>query len=121
MLNFEETNALGQILNVSWGSPGKGISHNLQGDILVLRYQTIVHFASERALSLQTGQLAEESVQLLKDKITEIKKQFKDLTGNTLKLKEQLNRDAVDLIQASSLNPRKVAYYRRFVEFIVEN
>jgi len=121
MLTFEETNALGQILDSTWGSSGRGISHNLQGDIFVLRYQTVVHFASEQALSLQTRQLAEESIELLKSRVSEVKKQFKDLTGNTLKLKEQLNRDSVELIQASSVNPRKVAYYRRFVEFIVEN
>ena len=124
MLTFEETNAIGQILDSTWGKGGSGlgsVTHKMQNDILVLQYQTVVTFASERSLSSQTGRLAEESVGLLSSVLTELKKKFKDITGNTLKVKEQLNKDSVELISATSISPRKLAYYRRFVELKVEN
>jgi|MDSV01.2.fsa_nt_gb hypothetical protein len=124
MLTFEETNAIGQILDSTWGKGGSGlgsVTHSMQGDLLVVKYQCIVTFASERSLSSQTKRLAEESVSLLSKVVTGLKKQFKEKTGNTLKLKEGLNKDSVELVSATSVNPRKIAYYRRFVEFKVEN
>ena len=124
MLTFEETNAIGQILDTTWGTGGSGlgsVTHVMQGDVLVIKYQCIVTFASERSLSSQTRRLAEESVSLLSKVVTELKKKFKESTGNALKIKEQVNKDSVELVSATTINPRKLAYYRRFVEFKVEN
>ena len=121
MLTFNEINVLGQILESSWGKASHGIKHHLQDNILVLRYSTIVHFSEERALTLQTRRLEEESVEICKKRIAEIKKEFKEKAGVPLKLKERLNNDSVQLIQASQVNPRRIALYNRFVELTVEN
>jgi len=124
MLTFEQTNALGQILSDS-SSKGQGsiacINSHMQDDALVLVYNTIVHFASEKSLQLQTGRLTEESLALLKERITKIKKLFNEITGDSLKLKERTNNDSIELIQATSNSPRKIAYYRRFVTLKIEN
>ena len=120
MLSFKETNAIGQILNNSWGQSNV-VDYNLQNDILVLKYQAIVHFASERSLQVQVPSLADESAEILKNIQSDLKKQFKELTGNALKLKQMADRDNIELISATSVNPRKIAYYRRFVEYTVEN
>ena len=120
MLSFKETNAIGQILNNSWGE-SKSIDYNLQNDILVLKYQVIVHFASERSLQVQSTSLAQESADILKEAQSDLKKRFKELTGNTLKLTQRADRDNIELVSATSVNPRKIAYYRRFVEYVVEN
>lgn len=122
MLTFQQVNALGQSLDNTWArSGGRNITHSLQDNRLVLRYSTIVHFASERALSQQMRALEEESHQILNDKVKAVKKQFRELTDSALKLREVLNRDNVELVQATSITPRKIAYYRRVVEFEVEN
>ena len=51
MLSSNNVNALGNILNTTFGKGGAdgtvSIAHTLQGNILTLRYTTIVHFASE--------------------------------------------------------------------------
>ena len=124
MLTFEQTNVLGQILSDT-SSKGRGsiatINSHTQDDILVLVYNTIVNFACETSLQLQTQRLTEESIALLKERVSEIKKRFSEVTGDSLSLKEKSNNDSIELIQATSISPRKVAYYRRFVTLKIEN
>ena len=121
MLSSKEVNAIGQILNNTWGRGDRKVDYNLQDNMFLLRYQTIVHFASEKSLQVQSPRLSEESGQILKDVLAGLKKQFKEITGNTLKLKERFDRDSIELISATSVNPRKIAYYTRRIEFLVEN
>jgi len=119
MLSTNHVNALGNILNVTFGKGGDGIvaiAHTLQGNVLTLRYSTIAYFASENSLRDQVRLLAEESMIRLNDKVADIKKQFKDMTGETLKVTELSNKDDLEMIQATTLSPRKVAYYRRFAD-----
>ena len=119
MLSSNHVNALGNILNFTFGKGGDGIvaiAHTLQGNVLTLRYSTVVYFASENSLRDQVRLFAEESMVRLNDKVANVKKQFKDMTGETLKVTELSNRDDVEMIQATSLSPRKVAYYRRFAD-----
>tara|TARA_B100000700_G_C14536533_1_gene620001 strand:- start:221 stop:595 length:375 start_codon:yes stop_codon:yes gene_type:complete len=124
MLTFEQTNILGQILTDK-SAPGQGniasITSHLQGDTLILTYQTIVNFASERSLRLQTDKLAYESSQILKKKVSNIKKLFSESSDDPLSLKEEGATDDVELIQATSISPLKVGYYRRKVRFRIEN
>ena len=84
MLSSNHVNALGNILNFTFGKGGDGIvaiAHTLQGNVLTLRYSTIVYFASENSLRDQVRLFAEESMVRLNDKIADVKKQFKDMTG----------------------------------------
>ena len=124
MLTFNEINLLGQILSDTSAS-GQGniarINSHLQDNNLVLTYSTIVNFAGETALRLQTERLAHESNSILKSRITEIKRQFSKAAEDDLRLKEQDNNDSIELIQATSHSPYKVAYYRRFVTLRIEN
>jgi hypothetical protein len=128
MLNSSEINALGQILNDTWGQSTRGdfrtptmsIQTTLQGDTLSCNYTTIVHLASERNLRDQVKVFEDESIKLTSDYIKELKKEFKDSSGRALKLKEIGTTDNVELITASPFTPRKTAYYRRFTRFQVE-
>ena len=125
MLDLKSVRALGQILETGWGkqsSPGGHFSiiSSLENEFLTLKFNVIVHFASERSLKDQTMLLEDESMQRIKAHVSNIKKQFKEMTGNSLKLKERSNRDDLELIQATSNSPRKIAYYRRFVSFQVD-
>tara|TARA_Y100000310_G_scaffold296348_1_gene328538 strand:+ start:4599 stop:4985 length:387 start_codon:yes stop_codon:yes gene_type:complete len=128
MLNSSEINALGQVLNDTWGQSTRGdfrtptmsIQTTLQGDILSCNYTTIVHLASERNLRDQVKVFEEESIKLINDYAKEIKKEFKDIAGRVLKIKELHTSDSVELITASPFTPRKTAYYRRYTRFQVE-
>ena len=128
MLSLSEVNFLGQILNETWGQSTRGdfrtptmsIRTSLQGDNLTCTYTTIVHLASERNLRDQVRVFEGESAKLTNDYIKEIKKEFKDAAGRTLKVKELSTNDSIELITSSPYTPRKTAYYRRYTNFQVE-
>ena len=123
MLNTKQVNALGNILDSTVGQQGDGhvgITTSLQGDILTLKYSTIVYFASERSLRDQLVLLIDESIQRLGNEIKRLKNKFSDMTNDTLQVNEVSNKDNVELIQATSNSPRKIAYYRRYIELQVD-
>ena len=118
MLTIEQVNALGDILNTTFGKAAsqrgdRAVSGSQEGDTLILKYMSVVQFASEQGLREQADRIAEESVKILKDAVKSIKKDFKEKTGTTLKLKEEGSYDNVEVVSGSVHSPRKIAYYRR--------
>jgi len=128
MLSVSEVNSLGQVLNDTWGQSTRGdfrtptmaIRASLSGDTLSCVYTTIVHLASERNLRDQCRVFEDESSKLIGEYIKSIKKEFKDLAGRVLKVKEINSTDSVELITTSPYTPRKTAYYKRFSNFQIE-
>ena len=91
------------------------MSHKFNGDLLELRFDSIVHFAAEQALESQVRNLREISNDIFSDGVKTIKSDFKDATDRSLKVTELSRDDSVELIQASTNSPRRVAYYRAFL------
>jgi hypothetical protein len=122
MLSFDQVNTLGNILNTTWG---RGISDTfsckgeMSGENLMITYSTVIYYASTDGLNAQAGQLMDESNARINDLVKKVKSEYKDEAGETLTLKELSNKDSYEMTQASSLNPRKVAVYRRKVVFQV--
>ena len=121
MIDSKKINALGQILETSWGksSQGYNCTAKFEGNLVRVTYSTVVYLASERSTQAQIPPIAREALERIKSRITSAKKDFSDLTGDSLKLKEVNNDESVEYIQATSVTPRKVALYRRFVDFEV--
>ena len=118
MLNIEQVNALGDCLNTTFGKSSsqqgdRSVTGSHEGDTLILKFMSVVQFASEHSLRDQTDRIAEESVKVLNDAVKSIKKDFKEKTGTTLKLKESGSYDNVEVVAGSIHSPRKIAYYRR--------
>jgi hypothetical protein len=108
--------ALSTICNTTYGKSGspsgtRSITASFAGSTLTLKFTTVVHFAEERSLQMQMASLSNESLSYLGQTVNSIKKQFKEMTGETLRLKELRSEDSVELVSALSM--RKVAYYRR--------
>ena len=123
MLSTNDVNILGNLLNTTFGKSGGGsvaITGTLQGDVLSLKFSTMVYFACERSMRDQVNLVAEESIARLKNKLTNLKKDFRDITDSTLKINELSSRDDLELVQATSNSPRKIACYRRFVDVQVD-
>ena len=116
-LSTKDVNALGQITQRGWGVPStpNSIICSLHNDSITMKYMTIVHFAAESALRNQVERINEESIQLLTKYVAEVKKQFREATGKSIKLKEITNNDSLEMISATNLSPRRIAYYRRQV------
>ena len=118
MLSLEQVNALGNILNKTFGKASskggdRSVTGSIQGDTLILKFMSVVQFASEQSLREQTDRISEESIKVLADTVKAIKKEFKDSAGSTLKLKDESSTDNVEVVAGSIHAPRKLAYYRR--------
>lgn len=93
---------------------------HLSEERLRIMFTTVLHFAEERALREQVAREEERSAGMLNDTVKKVKERFKELSGETLKLNELSSNDSVELISTSTLSPRKVAYYRRIVDFEIK-
>ena len=125
MLNFEEVNVLGNILNTTWGisstavAPTISIKSALSGDVLTLTYTTIVTLATDINLRDQACRHEEDSVKLLSDYIKNCKRDFKDVASRALKVKEIQTRDTMEIISTSPFTLKRPAYYRRITSYRV--
>jgi hypothetical protein len=114
MLTLEEVRVLGSCLNTTWGKSSSNlkVTHALEGDRLDLKMQTIVHFDGSRSLNPQVVREREIANSIFKDALSKVKADFKESVGRALTVKEVSRDDDVEIIQATSVSPRKVAYYR---------
>ena len=120
MLSMQQTNTIGQIINDTWGvsstpkSPSSTLNVKLTGeDTMTFKYMTIVTFASEQSLHDQRRKLDRESAELINKRAADIKKLFKDNTGETLKLTEITSDDSLEIIYFNQFTPLRRAYYKR--------
>jgi hypothetical protein len=115
MQAFTHHDVLSTLLNTTFGrggsnSGGVSITPSFAGDTLTLKYKTVLHFAEERSLQMQVDRSKQEAIDRLTAHVSELKKNFKEITGQTLRLKEVRSNDSLELV--SGLSHRKVAYYR---------
>jgi hypothetical protein len=116
---MQEVNALGQILNDTYGasstviSPTHSIKSTLQGDILTFSFVTIANIVMGPDPREQLKEQSRESIVRIKARVDEVKKAFKAAAGRDLKLDEMISEDSVEIISMSPHNPKRTAYYRR--------
>ena len=128
MLTMQDIHVLGQILNTTYGksstlSPSTSVKCKLYGSEpvkLCVDYTSVVTFASESSMRDQKKVFENESNQATNNKMKSIKKEFKEAAGRSLKTKQTISDDSIEVISASSHSPRKTAYYRRKTIFEVE-
>tara|TARA_A100001515_G_scaffold141716_1_gene139044 strand:+ start:90 stop:464 length:375 start_codon:yes stop_codon:yes gene_type:complete len=116
-MTFDEVNILGNLVNTTYGKASSAsgdysIKCDLAGETMTLKYTTIVHFASEAGLTAQVNQCKEEAHSRLLEFVSNMKKDYKEVSGTALKTTDEGMSDNVELIQSTSNSPRKVAYYR---------
>lgn len=118
MLSMQQVNTLGQLINTSYGksstvaAPTSSIKMSLQGNALIVKYITIVHYASEQSMREQSKEHERAADQLTKKTVIEVENEFKKIEGKSLKLTRKNSDSGIELISMSPYNPRKVAYFR---------
>ena len=85
---------------------------SMHGNNLIIKFQTIVNFASETSLNPQIQAAKEHAQQLIKSYIADLKKAYKESADEALKFDDKGFDDNIEIIQATSNSLRKVAYYR---------
>tara|TARA_B100000131_G_scaffold321158_1_gene371109 strand:+ start:956 stop:1324 length:369 start_codon:yes stop_codon:yes gene_type:complete len=113
---MQSLNLVHQLLDDTYNPPSKSgtysLKHSMHGNRVILKYSTIVHFASEKSLAPQVEVARDQARQLMKERVGKLKKEFKQKTDSPLKYDDIGEQDNVELIQSTSNSPRKVAYYR---------
>jgi len=124
MISKDALNELNDVVNNTWGkSSGDGtmsLTCSMEHDKMLVKFQTVVHFASEQSLRQQVDRLVAESNDLINKKVAQVKKAFKETSDTSVKFSEIDSRDDVELISTSVHNPRKIAIYRRQCSLRVE-
>jgi len=121
MLSFEESNALGQIIDTTWGrsstnpTPTMSVKMRLSDDeVGLITYTTVVTYQG----NLQQQELQQQlsiGNQAIDAYLKEVKKQFKEETGKTLKLKLVNLEPVIEQIDINTFSPLRAvrtAYYR---------
>jgi len=121
MLETKKLNALGQILETSWGKSSDEFkcTAKFHNNLVRITYSTVVYLASERSMNSQIPNVALEAAERINSRVKSAKKEYKEMLGESLSLKEVSSDEDVQYIQASSVNPRKVVLYRRYADFEV--
>lgn len=126
-MTFEKVNILGQILDTTFGrssttkSPTFSIKTTMASDRINVTYTTIVNLVADRVMRDQVKEEERVSEKLINDFIAEVKKEYKQVAGSTLKLKKGDSTDEIELISMSPYNPKRTAYYRRRAVFTVND
>ncbi len=124
MLSMQQTNVIGQIINDTWGesstpkSASSALNVKLSGEnTMTFKYTTIVTFATEKSLHDQRKALDLESAEVINKRSADIKKLYKEETGDTLSLTEVSSDDSLEIIYFNRYTPLRRAYYRRTTIF----
>jgi hypothetical protein len=121
MLTAEEINKLGNIIDTTWGKsstplrPTMSLKASLVKDNqLQIVFTSLGTFASDRAMSQQTAHLENDSIKATDAYLKDVKDQFKEETGRTLKTKIISSQPWTEIVSLQPhISPRRTAYYRR--------
>ncbi len=123
-------NLLGQCIDTTFGRSSlsedstKSVKIKLAGNgddtLVTFVFTTIVNTFGTHDLQTAQERCKIESEALVKDAVTKIKKEYKDLGGDSLKFKQVGDTDAFELISGTFTSPRRMSYYRRHLVFSME-
>ena len=120
-MDARQLSALSQAFEIACGNSdgSTSVKHKYLGENLIVTYTSVVHFAEEYSLREQTKRETERSVSMINDCISKVKPLYSEKYGKSLKIKEVSSNDNVEIISASAMSSRKIAYYRRYVTYEV--
>lgn len=91
----------------------------LNDETLQLCYTCVVHYATEQSERSQVAREEQIAKSMLSDAIKIASKEYKEITKEALKTKVVRAFDDHEIISASAHNPRKIAYYKYFMDIAV--
>ena len=113
-------NALGQSIDTTWGrcsthlSATHSVKFTLLGNnALQASYQVITNFVSEKEMVMMKRSCSEDSLTAIAAHVKMVKDTYKELTGDSLTIKEVNSTDSLEIIGFNVHNPKRTAYYKR--------
>jgi hypothetical protein len=113
-------NCLGQALDTTWGRSSTpktstySVKFTMMGpDRILASYAAVVNFGTERQMIDMKRGYSEESESVIEEYIKQIKKNYKELSGESLTAKQVSSSSSLEIINYNVHNPKRTAYYRR--------
>lgn len=113
-------NALGQAIDTTFGrsSTPRTASYSVKltmmgPDRMLASYQAIVNFGTERQMIEMKRAYSTEAEEVVKAYVKQVKATYKDITEETLSLKEIGVTDSIEIINFNVHNAKRTAYFRR--------
>jgi len=123
-VNFEEYNMLGNVINDNWGtstddSAGafKIIARITGEERLSITCMIVVNLLNRQDMQKEASKAYDQCKKACNERLKQIKKEFKELAGRTLKTKELGHDESVELINMSSYSPMGTALVRCIYNF----
>lgn len=121
-----DLNALGQAIDTTFGrsstpnAPTFSVKLSLgPGPKLHVKYAAIVNFISNRQAVEIKRQYMDESQAVIKQVLTKVKTDYKELAGSSITLTQESTSDEIEMLALNQYNPRKTAYYRRYAIYTI--
>jgi hypothetical protein len=114
-----DLNSLAQCMDTSWGRSSMpktatmSVKFSLAGDTVVASYQALVTLVTERQLIELKRLYKSESDAVIEASLKNVQKNYKELTGQTIKFTQLAYDDGIEVINMNSHNSRRTALYRR--------
>jgi hypothetical protein len=126
-VNFDEYNILGNVLNDGWGRSNEEAAgaFKIIGKItgenkMSITCMIVVNLLNRQEMQKECSKAYEQCKKACNEKLKAIKKEFKELSGRTLKTKELGHDESSELINMSSYSPKGTALIRCVYNFEVK-
>ena len=119
---YSPIDAIGNCVDNIYRTDSSGtrkVTAKLSGNSLFITYQTIMNIVRDEGMHIQTRQESEEASKLIKERLSLMKKDYKEMSGKSLRAKKVGESDAFETISVSPYNPRRVVKYSLTCEFEV--
>lgn len=121
--DFKKFQALAKCMNSTWGDSatnrskllGQSVKMALYNEgLLKVTYMVVVNFGSDNMVREMSERFKNEGLGMVKASLEKLKKDYKDSTGEDVKLKmlEDSLSDSYEFLSYSMYNPKRTAYYR---------
>lgn len=119
MLDLKNIQDLEEIINTTWGksstvkNPSRSITSKITGpDTVLIKLVMIVNLGNNKQLKDAKERHEDEARQVVNDYIKNVKSEYKEKTGQALKMKLDKYDTSIEVIQMSAYSPKMVAYFR---------
>jgi hypothetical protein len=124
MLSLDEINKLGNIIDTTFGRYSSPTGHtsvtaHLTGDVLAVKFVTVIVIASEMPAHLQVDGHRQPAQKAIDGFMKRVRDEFKEETGRALKVKNLKYDDSVEVISASPYVLKRNAFFRMNASFQV--
>jgi hypothetical protein len=111
---------MGQVIDSTWGrsSTPRTASYSIKVNIvgpglLSVSYGAVVNFGNEREMIIMKRTYSEEAKSIIKEVLKHIKSAYKEISSETITLKERNASDSLEIVNYNVHNPKRTAIFHQ--------